>query len=343
MLFDVIVDCLALSASPVRVLSAHIDELINARAFFLMRHLQHLLLFISDNDRRLCALASALPHMPQLVTVHLDNTISTSNSMHMPPLDLRPCTSLQSLRLGGIAPADLKLAPQTKLHLDLCNWELACAPVWATVLPSVASLFYKHISKVGRYLGLTEKVPWLSGRVRLDTMCLDTAQYGPDFRSQMCRKGAHMAPAFVGARHFRLISEDVHLKVPAQHGWQVLEGLAHSSMAIKFEDLAAFMRTPPSFTLESKGFLGTEFADLLRAFGGSVRIRSRMLSENDHSAGCLHLCNRCTPESEKWCTFRDAKNSRGWYRQSEGCTCGACASCLIGAGRMVGSANLAEA
>lgn len=338
MLFEALVESLAISDSPVRVLSSHIDELISTTAFPSMRHLRHLLLSMSvcasNDDRRLCALASALPQMPHLLTVHLDNTGSTFSSMHMPPLDLRPCTSLQSLRLAGIAPADLKLAPQTKLNLDLSHWELACAPVWATVLPSVASLFYNNISKAnGRYSGVTGCVPWLSEQVLLDTMCLDTARFGPKYPSQVWGQGAHMAPAFVGAKHFRLIAGDVLLQVPAQHGWQALEVWADDFLTMHFEDFAAFVRTPPSFTLECKCVSGTEFDDLRRALGDSVLVRVRMLSEDDHY---LHLCNRCTPDSEDWCTLRDPKDSRGWYRQSEGCRCGACASCLIAAGKMVG-------
>ncbi|BDA43022.1 hypothetical protein COCOBI_04-0310 [Coccomyxa sp. Obi] len=336
MLFMDLVEGLARMASPLRVLSAHIDKLTNAGAFPRMRQLQHLLLSMSictsKDDRRLSALASALPQMPQLLTVHLDNTGGYSGSMSILPLDLRPCTRLQSLRLGGIAPADLKLAPQTKLHLDLTHWELACAPVWAQ-LSSVNTLFYEHVTIQGSMFDRTNLIPWLSGHVKLDTVYLQAFVFG----EAVYMNGMQMAPAFIGARHFSLNGHGVRLKVPAQHRWQVLEVWADYAMALEFEDLAVFVRAPPSFTFEFMRFRGTGFRELLRALGDSRRVRLRKVTDSE--GDYLHLCNRCTPDSEKWCTFRESKYSwdrRKWYRNSEVCTCGACASCLVAAGKMVG-------
>lgn len=184
-LFHCVLHNAAARASALRVLRCQLEYLVPNVAFPVMRHLEYLVLSVACGAV-LPELAVALPTMQKLQTVHLYNPLQRHAGWSMPSLNLMWCIDLQTIssppieqwtiRLGGIAPADLhlkglKLPSSCTVHLDLTSWELACAPVWST-LRSVGFLFCDQISRA-MPKGPGGPVSWLNGPVQLDTVCTE--------------------------------------------------------------------------------------------------------------------------------------------------------------------------
>ncbi len=320
-LFHSILRCAAAMATGLRVLQCHLEYVVPERAFPVMPHLEHVVLRVTSEDV-LPKLAAALPHMRQLQTVHLYNPLHKHVGWNMPFLNLIGCPNLQSIRLGGIAPAGLHLPSSCTVHLDLTSWELACAPVWAS-LRSVGFLFYDQ-DRMAIPKGHGGVVHWLDGPVRLDTVCVEN----------ITKETALALPAGIaGARHVIICGNDVHLHIPAKNSWKIIEVHACGDLSFDFEDVSAFARNAPAFTVEFVNTKGLGIWSFMKAMGGSWDMRTFSQSTIDF----FHLCNRCIDDTR--CNFmedyfEDIQQHGGIYRMAAICKCGACPDCLFAAGNI---------
>lgn len=262
-LFHSMLRCAANKAKSLQVLRCEFNNVIPGMAFPVLSHLKHLMLIITKDVVGFPPLDVALPQMQRLLTVHLDKPHDDGGCAEVPLLDLRPCGELQSLRLGNVAPAGMLLPSTCILHLDICYAELGFAPVWESVR-SVGSLYY-NMDQPGenQYLG---SVPLFNSLAALDTVSLDECNEDIAMR---------LPPAVVGARRVTIRGFNVELEIPASHAWEVLEIYSYGSLRLEFEDLDAFSRAPPAFTIECAKVKGTGLWDLMKALGKEWHMRER--------------------------------------------------------------------
>lgn len=253
--------------------------------------------------------------MSHLETLYLNGPLP--HYAKAPALDLTPCTKLQSVWLGGIAPARIALGDSCKLHLDLWSMELACQPVWAT-LKAVHML---HLAQLSHTVMTFEQIPLLFGDVQLDAVYVDLG------------KGQKATAGLAQAKHLHINGMNVQLHIPATNKWELLTVGSKGSLALEFENLAAFAQSPPAFALGFARSEGPGLPDLMQVLGRSWQLWHRGIYSKNRAG--LHLCN---------CPIRHSKimcNIGSYYDECQifdgkrpECSCGACVKCLRAAGKM---------
>lgn len=325
LVFAMMMQRFAARAPHLRVLTGHCWQLASGRAFPIMANLRHLILTVTIRERGLPHhLIAALPLMSQLETLHLVRVFGLPEA---PALDLTPCTKLQSVRLGGIAPAELALGSTCQLNLDLVTLDLACEPVWAT-LSSVHTLHLDQsldfIVCPEEWIMNLEEVPLLCGCVHLDTVYLTSL-----------KRRQELPPGITGARKLVIRGGYVDLRIPAATKWEVLEVQASGSLALHFEDMAAFARSPPAFLFQCREIEGPWFWGLMETLGNSCCVK-----DWQGKVAGLHICNICTRKyKEQGLVDAQYGSSQNFTCKRAECCCGACRWCLVAAGKMTEVSN----
>lgn len=326
--FEYILQCCAGHArSSLRVLCGEVPALVPGLRFPVMPNLRHLMLAV-ESGKGLPELVASLPLMLQLETIHLCH--KPGSYAKTPALDLTACRKLQSIWLGGIAPAGLALARSCQLHLDLYDLDLAFEPVWSTV-SFVQTLYICGVQVSSDPLCHTP-LPLLYGSVQLDTVFLENCIFA---------NMPEMTAPLGGARHLSITGREVHLRIPAANRWEILEVWAWGFLALDFEDRNAFLSSPPAFTFEFTGTIGLGIWDLVKGLGDAAQLQVKH-HEKFHEGTLMHLCNRCLSgsASEDWCCRLQEEHKQGacarFDDKPQNCRCSACAHCLISAGKISG-------
>ena len=327
--FQYILQCCAAHArTSLRVLHGRTPSLVPGLRFPVMHNLKHLVMAV-ESGPGLSELVAALPLMLQLETIHLSH--KPGSYAKTPILDLTACRKLQSIWLGGIAPAELSLGRSCQLHLDLYVLDLAFEQVWATV--SFVHTLYICGSHTSSDPWCHTPLPLLCGSVQLDTVYLENWNFGnaPELTAPLAR-----------TRHLSISGQEVHLRIPAANNWETLQVWAWGFLALEFEDRNSFVRSPPAFTLEFTGTIGLGVWDLVKSLGQSAHLQVRD-HEKFHEGTLMHLCNRCPSSgsaSGLWCCPLQEEHKQDAQARFDGeplnCRCSAYAHCLISAGKISG-------
>ncbi|EIE18828.1 hypothetical protein COCSUDRAFT_59759 [Coccomyxa subellipsoidea C-169] len=204
--------------------------------------LKHLQLHLKNGDCRRVArcMTDALPSLQTLHIICLNDSQDDG-----PELLLAAMTQLRSLALRGVLPASLALPESTQLHVRVHDIHAARHPIWISLLPHLRT-FHIDMQKEDSSFDAKENIPlFLFGPSSLETLIVSVRGF------ETVKAPIQLRGSFLEVERLAIDTlDDIHVEVPAGHGWRLVNFHTCKSLGIRLHDMENFVDNRPEFSFQ---------------------------------------------------------------------------------------------